>query len=142
MEPRAADVVYARGFKFTDPATRCFILNIAPGVSEMQLEKQLNKFGLVQVYTYQPATLKFPGWAWVGYYNRQGVNNLLNMSAAMQKVTAEQTFKVTSETPRDMFDKLQHDVDTVETSTTRVDTEPEAFEQHPEKQTAEEEQGP
>ncbi|KEP59874.1 UNVERIFIED_CONTAM: hypothetical protein HHA_230160 [Hammondia hammondi] len=139
MESRAAEVVYATGLKHTDPATRCFILNITPGVSERQLEKQLNNYGRVQVYTYQPATVRFPGWAWVGYHHRDGVNNLLSMSEATQKATAEFTAKLKSEAPLEETGKPKPEVDTLETSATRVDTDPEALGPPPEKQSTAEE---
>lgn len=36
MEAKSAQVVYASsGLKYTDPYTRCFLMNIAPGVTEV-----------------------------------------------------------------------------------------------------------
>ncbi|PHJ18136.1 rna binding [Cystoisospora suis] len=90
MEAKSAQVVYASsGLKYTDPYTRCFLMNIAPGVTEAQIQRQFSRFGAVQIYTYQPAVGGLPGWAWVGFYSRLGVLNMQSAALAKQKASAE-----------------------------------------------------
>lgn len=56
---------------------------------QAQIQREFSRFGAVQIYTYQPAVGRLPGWAWVGFYNRLGVLNMQSAALATQKASAE-----------------------------------------------------